>query len=367
MGKFKIRHLVGKPQAGGHMLFYWQPSRTLRKLGFVTRRVAEQTNRLEDAIIEAERLNRELDDWRAGKGDRMREPGTLPWLVKTYRASERFSDLAEASQTAYGFGLAALEAWSAEHGHPPVGELRPHHARQFLATIAKPAMRRLCYAVLRLLLTFAVEEGTAERNVARSLRIKSARPRSTYWTREQVEALVRGARDKGRGSIALAVLLAVNLGQRMGDILRLAWSNFDAGSFTLRQEKTGQVVAVPASDELRAELAAAPRLAPTIVISESTGQPYTRSGFGHAFRALRAATGLPKDLRFHDLRRTAVVRLAEAGASVPEIAAVTGHSLDRTARMLEVYLPRTTPLARAAVTRLDEVRARTKGGKKLEG
>jgi len=367
MGKFKIRHLVEKPQAGGHSLFYWQPSRTLRKLGFVTRRVAEQTNRPEDAIVEAERLNRELDDWRAGRGDRMLEPGTLPWLVKTYRASERFTDLAEASQATYGFALVALNAWSAEHEHPPVADLRPHHARAFLATIAKPAMRRLCYAVLRLLLTFAVEEGYAERNVARSLRVKSAPPRTTYWAPLQVEALVRVAREKDRGSIALAVLLAVNLGQRQGDILRLAWSNFDGEAFTLRQQKTKQAVTVQAAAELRAELAAAPRLAPTIVISERSGRPYTRSRFGDTFRAMRAAAGLPKDLRFHDLRRTAVVRLAEAGATVPEISAVTGHSLDRTARMLEVYLPRTAPLARAAVTRLDEARARTKGGAKLEG
>jgi integrase len=35
-------------------------------------------------------------------------------------------------------------------------------------------------------------------------------------------------------------------------------------------------------------------------------------------------------LRFQDLRRTAVVRLAEAGCTDPEIAAITGHSLKRT-------------------------------------
>ena len=32
-----------------------------------------------------------------------------------------------------------------------------------------------------------------------------------------------------------------------------------------------------------------------------------------------------EDLWFMDLRRTAVVRLAEAGCSVPEIAAINGH------------------------------------------
>ncbi len=41
-------------------------------------------------------------------------------------------------------------------------------------------------------------------------------------------------------------------------------------------------------------------------------------------------------LRFQDLRRTAVVRLTEAGCTDPEIAAITGHSLERTR---QTYLP----------------------------
>jgi hypothetical protein len=54
-----------------------------------------------------------------------------------------------------------------------------------------------------------------------------------------------------------------------------------------------------------------------------------------------------------------VVRLAEAGCTVPEIAAITGHQLDRTARILETYLPRTAPLARAAIRKLELHRRRT--------
>ena len=44
-------------------------------------------------------------------------------------------------------------------------------------------------------------------------------------------------------------------------------------------------------------------------------------------------------LHFHDTRGTAITMLAEAGASVPEIAAITGHSY-----LLEMYLPRTRHL-----------------------
>jgi hypothetical protein len=61
-------------------------------------------------------------------------------------------------------------------------------------------------------------------------------------------------------------------------------------------------------------------------------------------------------LTFHDLRGTAVVRLAVA--SVPQIAAVTGHSLKDVEAILDAhYLGRDIQLAEAAMLKLE---ARTK-------
>jgi Phage integrase family len=368
MGKFNVRYLVIKPQKGGYALYSWQPARALRLLGFNTRRLAERSNRLEDAIVEAERLNRELDSWRKGQGELIVEPGGLPWLIKVYRSTELYTGLAERTQRSYDQGIALLEAWSKERDNPPVSGLQTRHVRELLDTIDRPAMRHLGYRTLRLLLSFAVAEGHIERNPARGLRIKGLRPREIYWTVDQVELFNRAAHRSGRPSLALAGHLAVNLGQREGDVLRLAWSQYEAGSFTLRQQKTGRLISIPATAELREVLAAATRKSPIIVIAETTGQPYREDHFRHEFARIRGVAGLPASLRFMDLRRTAVVRLAEAGCSIPEIAAVTGHTIDRTAHILEVYLPRTAPMARAAVARLDQARAeRTKLASKLEG
>jgi integrase len=64
------------------------------------------------------------------------------------------------------------------------------------------------------------------------------------------------------------------------------------------------------------------------------------------------------DLTFHDLRGTAVVRLAIAGATVPQIATFTGHSLKDVEAILDGhYLGRDIQLAEAAVLKLE---ARTK-------
>lgn len=46
--------------------------------------------------------------------------------------------------------------------------------------------------------------------------------------------------------------------------------------------------------------------------------------------------------------------LAEAGATVPEIAAVTGHSLKHVTSILETYLSRTRHLADSAIIKLEK-------------
>jgi len=43
------------------------------------------------------------------------------------------------------------------------------------------------------------------------------------------------------------------------------------------------------------------------------------------------------DLHFHDLRGTAVTRLVLSNCTVPEIAAITGHSLETVQQILDAH------------------------------
>ena len=85
-----------------------------------------------------------------------------------------------------------------------------------------------------------------------------------------------------------------------------------------------------------------------------------RHGVATAFRkqwgdACRKAkiTGLT----FHDLRGTAVTRLAEAECSHAEIAAITGHSMRDVGAILDKYLARTDKISLAAIAKLERGRA----------
>ena len=47
------------------------------------------------------------------------------------------------------------------------------------------------------------------------------------------------------------MLLAINTGQRQGDLLRLPWSAYDGKNIKLRQRKTGAYVPIPVADALK--------------------------------------------------------------------------------------------------------------------
>ena len=93
---------------------------------------------------------------------------------------------------------------------------------------------------------------------------------------------------------------------------------------------------------------------------EPTGPPWTSDGFRTSWGKLCARAGII-GLTFHNLRGSAATRFATAGASMPEIAEVTGHSLMDVACILDRhYLGKRTALAEAAIRKLEKSERRTK-------
>jgi integrase len=84
------------------------------------------------------------------------------------------------------------------------------------------------------------------------------------------------------------------------------------------------------------------------------GRPWTSDGFRTSWSKARARAGVT-GLTFHDLRGSAVVRLALAEATVPQIATFTGHSLKNVEAILDAHYPgRDIQLAEAAVLELEK-------------
>jgi integrase len=148
-------------------------------------------------------------------------------------------------------------------------------------------------------------------------------------------------------------MLGLWTGQRQGDLLRLTWKAYDGQFIRLRQSKTDVHVTVPVGKPLKAILDTTSRLSPFIISSEDD-RPYTSDGFRASWRKTCDRAGV-KGLTFHDLRGTAISRLASAGATEMEIAAITGHAVgDVRSIMDKCYFNRDPAMAVRAMQKLEK-------------
>ena len=217
--------------------------------------------------------------------------------------------------------------------------------------LALKSRRQADYAwqVLALILAWGPDRGLITHNpctragqLYRSTRIEK------IWTHDDESAFLRSA----PAHLHLPLLLALWTGQRQGDLLRLPWSAYDGTHIRLKQSKTGARVAIPVGAPLKAALDAARKQGP-LVLTNSWGRPWTSHGFQASWRIAATKAGIV-GLTFHDLRGTAVTRLATTGCTTPEIASLTGHSLRDVNAILDAhYLHRDPALAESAIRKLE--------------
>jgi hypothetical protein len=158
-----------------------------------------------------------------------------------------------------------------------------------------------------------------------------------------------------------ALLLALWTGQRQGDLLKLSWRNYNGSYIRLRQTKAkggkGRRVIIPVGGPLKLALDAAlkQKRSAVTILTNSRGLPWTEDGFRTSWGKAFDKTNLG-DLHFHDLRGTAVTRLALSGCTVPEIASITGHAMETVQAILDAhYLGGRVELAESAIKKLNAV------------
>jgi integrase len=119
------------------------------------------------------------------------------------------------------------------------------------------------------------------------------------------------------------------------------------------ESTTALELAIPVHPTLHAIIDATPSGHLTFLVT-AFGRPFTAAGLGNWFRDQCNAAGLPH-CSFHGLRKAASVRLAEAGCTPHEIAAITGHaSLKEIVRYTA-----TADRSRLAVSAMEKMKART--------
>jgi integrase len=278
--------------------------------------------------------------------------GTLQSPLRAYQESADFSGLAERTRSDYVKLIKGIEK---ELGEFPLAGLTDRRTRGiFMAwrdKLAAKSRRQADYAwqVLARILSWAHNRGLVLANpCARGGRLYRGSRVDKIWTADDEAAFLRSA----PAHLHLPLLLALWTGQRQGDLLRLPWSAYDGTHIRLKQSKTGARVVIRVGAPLKAALDAATKHGP-LILTNSLRRPWTSHGFQASWRIAVTRAGIV-GVTFHDLRGTAVTRLAKVDCSVPEIATITGHSLRDVHSILDAnYLHRDAALGESAIRKLE--------------
>ena len=281
------------------------------------------------------------------------QAGALLSVLQAYQGSEDFSGLAASTRRSYVALIVRIEKAFADF---PLAALTDRRTRGIFKAwrdrIATNSGRRqadYAWTVLARVLSWGLDRGLIAANPCeRGGRLYRGTRRDNIWTAADEAAFLQRAPTH----LHLPLLLALWTGQRQGDLLRLPWSAYDGTHIRLRQSKTGKRVVVKIGAPLKAALDVAPKRS-TIILVNSEGKPWTSDGFRASWGKACKVAGIV-GLTFHDLRGTAVTRLALVGATEPEIASLTGLSLRDVHAILDAhYLARDPALGESAIRKLE--------------
>ncbi|MCF6368306.1 hypothetical protein [Rhizobium halophilum] len=248
--------------------------------------------------------------------------------------------------------------------------------------------------VLGIAFQWAIRKGRVnpeKPNPFHNLGMKTPAPRIRVGSKEEIAQMVAVADRLGRPEIGDMIVLGVWNGQRQADRLNYEIAKRERGRITLRQRKTKAIVSMPEAPAVRQRLAASEErrkqaevISPYVILDERRWVPLLSFHYAHVFAEIReaAARGLPATdehpeikpmpsligkpdphnpgaddgallaLRDQDLRDTAVTWLANSGCTIPEICAITGHSMKTAHDILKHYLAMNPELADSAIAKM---------------
>jgi integrase len=250
-----------------------------------------------------------------------------------------------------------LERFRGLVGDRPLCKLPQHYIVKELLDKLEPHAARSWLKALRHFLRYCVERGLMDSDPTQGIKLKVARSDGIHsWTEGEIAQYETHHPIGSKARLALA--LGLFTAQRRGDVIRMGRQHVRNGALTVRQQKTGAVLALPLHPELLAILdEATPSEALAFLVTNS-GRPYGANDFSEQFRAWCNTAKLPEHCSFHGLRKAALTRLAEAGCTTHEIAAISGHrslkEVERYTRAVDqARLAREAMGRVATVTKLD--------------
>ena len=194
-------------------------------------------------------------------------------------------------------------------------------ARMSKKPIAKATINREL-AILKAMFSMAIRDGESDTNPVKAVKFfKEDNQKERILTSEEIQRLLAEC----NGHIKPIVILALNTGMRLREVLYLKWSriDFNRNIIIVTQTKSNKNRNIPMNGFVIKTIENIKRNSEYLFCDTKTGEPFDsiKTSFGKAL--IRA--GLV-DVRFHDLRHTAATMMVMSGVDLVTVKEILGHS-----------------------------------------
>jgi integrase len=332
----KPRYVQRFQRSNGRIFYRYNPPQCAIDAGLLERCMLDR--RKEKAYAQAKKYNAMLDVWRDEQREKLGivsgKDRSFVGLVSAYKQSNEFTTLNAVTQQQYDYWLRlASQRLGDKAKFDSLSGAQVTDVYNAIANDNGVVLANRVLAVCRRMYSYAIRMDFVSDNPWRKVRSRKEESRRVIWSQEDVQKFLEVAYSEWETrSIGLIAQMCYEWCQRVGDMRLLTWDNinFEEGYVTLVQSKRRAQVKIPISDNLlemlkqqNGALDFQPLVAPNVVDKLKPFNMHRISGW---VNRVKEKAGLPSELRLADLRRTGTTEMVEAGVSLPQIMAVTGHS-----------------------------------------
>lgn len=250
--------------------------------------------------------------------------GTMNALIADYYQCAEFTGLALSTRSTY---RNQIESFRKVYGEGAVVEIRTKHLDAILGQVAKKStaqahkLRKRLGTLFRLAVKWEYRDDNPMLNAGR---VKHKTKGYQPWTEEDIANFRHYWKPGTPQRIAMEILLFTGL--RRSDAVRIGRQHIQGNRIVARIKKSQDEVevSIPIHREFRAVLDTIQHHHLNFITTER-GAARSEKAFTNWIIEAAKDAGLPAHRSPHGLRKSACIRLAEAGCTASEIMSITGH------------------------------------------
>lgn len=259
------------------------------------------------------------------------DKGTWTYLIDRYMKSAEYDALSDATQLDYGKTCDLIKK---ELGDEPFALTTRNMLKAVRDDYANtPRKAHKIKQMVSCLYSWADENdlvpaGFNPAKDLKKLKRKGGVKEYTVWSEAEFQTFYSGAIRP----MQTAAMIARYTGQRVQDIVKATWQDFQGAEIRVRQAKTGAPLIIACHSKLRDYLndlkreLDADKKRGVMILTSVSGKPYNANSLSSAVnREVNRIDAMPKDRSLHGLRYMAGSDMEEAGCTVAEIESVLGH------------------------------------------